>query len=178
MLPRVYEYMVNEIMDGRYDFYVIETMEGFLAAGATEAQIEAAYAEGQMQKYDDVETLAEGIGVPVENLRATLDAYASEESDDPFGKQPAFLGHFNANGPFYTEKTEPQRSGTMGGIVINTNAEVLNEQGNIIPGLYAAGETANGTFFDNYYYICGNMVMHAVLTGHAAGDSASAFVQK
>ena len=177
MLPRIYEYMVNEIKDGRYTFHVIETMEGFLAAGATEEQIQAVVDEGQIQKYDTIEELAEAIGVPADTLRATIEAYAAETEEDPFGKVSSFLGSFNADGPFYTAETKPQRSGTMGGIIINTKAEVLDTEGNPIPGLFAAGETANGNFFDNYYYICGNMVMHALVTGHAAGDSAAAYIK-
>ena len=34
---------------------------------------------------------------------------------------------------------------TMGGLKIDTSTHVLNEQGQIIPGLYAAGEAAGGS---------------------------------
>ena len=33
----------------------------------------------------------------------------------------------------------------MGGLKINADAEILDTQGNVIPGLYAAGETTGGT---------------------------------
>ena len=46
--------------------------------------------------------------------------------------------------PFYEVKRVPTVYHTMGGIQINTKSEVLNAEGNVIPGLYAAGEVTGG----------------------------------
>lgn len=173
MLPRIYEEMVNQINADHVTFHAIETLEGFEACGATAQDLEAAVAQGAISKYDTIEDVAAAIGVPAENLRVNIESYASPETDE-FGKTAAYLGKLNPEGPFYVGETKPQRSGTMGGIAINTKSEVLDTNGNPIPNLYAAGETANGTFFGNYYYICGNMVMHAMITGREAGINAAA----
>ena len=50
------------------------------------------------------------------------------------------------DGPFYLIKVSPTSIGSMGGLKVNTNSEVLKD-GAPIPGLYAAGETANGDFY-------------------------------
>ena len=48
--------------------------------------------------------------------------------------------------PFYAAKRVPTVHHTMGGIQINTKSEVLNAEGNVIPGLYAAGEVTESEF--------------------------------
>jgi len=176
MLPRIYEEMVKMINAGHVKFHAIETIEGFEAAGATQADLDAAVAAGAISRYETIDEVAAAIGVPAENLKATIDAYANAETDE-LGKPEHYRGKLNPNGPFYVGETKPQRSGTMGGIAINTKSEVLDANDNPIPNLYAAGEVANGTFFGNYYYICGNMVMHALITGQEAGISAAAHIQ-
>lgn len=172
-LPRFYENMVNHLNAGHTGgFHVIMTMEGFLASGDTQEDIDKAVELGEIVKCDTIEALAEQTGLDAEALRETITTYAGL-TEDPFGKEPAFLGKLNPEGPFYTAKTHPVRSGTMGGLMINTKAEVLDTKGNPIPGLLGAGETANSTFFDNYYYIGGNMLTHALITGRAAGNTAA-----
>ncbi|HQA98552.1 MAG TPA: FAD-dependent oxidoreductase, partial [Clostridia bacterium] len=172
MLPRIYEEMVNQINAGHFTFHAIETLEGFEAAGATAEDIAQAVEAGAVSKYDTIEEVAAAIGVPAENLQATIAAYVNDETD-AMGKEDHCTNLLNPDGPFYVGETKPQRSGTMGGIAINTKSEVLDQNGQPIPNLYAAGETANGTFFGNYYYICGNMIMHAMVTGQEAGISAA-----
>lgn len=175
MLPRIYEEMVNQINANHVEFHVVMTMEGFEMAGGTQAAVDNAVELGELVKYDTIEELAQGIGVPVENLKATIAAYGG--TNDELGKPEKYAGSLNANGPFYAAPTHPVRSGTMGGIAINTKSEVLDQNDQPIENLYAAGEVANGKFFGNYYYICGNMVMHAMITGQEAGINASEHVK-
>lgn len=56
----------------------------------------------------------------------------------------------------------------MGGLKINTDAQVLDTDGSIIPGLYAAGETTGGVHG-------GNAVCDFVVFGRIAGSNASAY---
>ena len=60
----------------------------------------------------------------------------------------------------------------MGGVVINTNAEVLTEDGSVIPNLYAAGEVTGGVHGANR--LGGNAVADIVVFGRIAGNSAAA----
>ena len=66
----------------------------------------------------------------------------------------------------------------MGGLKTNTKAEVLDKQGNPIPGLYAAGEVANGDFYDVEYPASGSSNGLAITFGRAAGTNAAEYVRK
>ena len=61
----------------------------------------------------------------------------------------------------------------MGGLKINTETEVLDTNGSIIPGLYAAGETTGGVHGGNR--IGGNAVCDFVVFGRIAGTNAAAY---
>jgi fumarate reductase flavoprotein subunit len=60
----------------------------------------------------------------------------------------------------------------MGGIEINTSAQVLGKDGKIIPGLYAAGETTGGVHGSNR--LGGNALADMTVFGRIAGESAAA----
>ena len=64
---------------------------------------------------------------------------------------------------------------TMGGVKINTNAEVLDKDGHAIPGLYAAGEATGGLHGKNR--IGGNAVADIIIYGRQSGNQASEYVK-
>ena len=57
----------------------------------------------------------------------------------------------------------------MGGLKIDTKARVINKEGNIIPGLYAAGEVAGGIHAGNR--LGGNALIDIFTYGRIAGQS-------
>ena len=59
----------------------------------------------------------------------------------------------------------------MGGVMINTEAEVLDTDGNAIPGLWAAGEVTGGIHAGNR--LGGNAVADIFTFGHIAGENAA-----
>ena len=61
----------------------------------------------------------------------------------------------------------------MGGLAINGQAEVLNTEGNVIPGLFAAGEVTGGIHGANR--LGGNAVADIAVFGKIAGESAAAY---
>ena len=63
----------------------------------------------------------------------------------------------------------------MGGVRINTEAQVLTADGNIIPGLYAAGEITGGVHGANR--IGGNAVTDITVYGKIAGENAADFAK-
>ena len=75
--------------------------------------------------------------------------------------------------PYYAIKIAPGIHHTMGGLKINTDAQVLDTDGSIIPGLYAAGEATGGVHGGNR--IGGNAVCDFVVFGRIAGSNASAY---
>lgn len=124
----------------------------------------------------NIEELAEVIGVSAEKLQATFDAYnaVAGTENDAMGKPARY--NLGIEAPYTAIHNVPIRVTTIGGLVINTEAEVLDEQGSPIPGLYAGGEVANSNFYGTMY-TCGTALGHALLFGGVAGANAAANVQ-
>ncbi len=76
------------------------------------------------------------------------------------------------NGPFYAAPRVPTVHHTMGGIQINTNAQVIDTNNNVIPGLFAAGEVTGGIHGANR--LGGNALTDTVVFGRIAGKNAAA----
>lgn len=81
-----------------------------------------------------------------------------------------------ATGMFFTDlaATADICYTTTGGVIINENAQVLDENGVPIPHLYAAGEMTDVSAMGNFYTICGTYNAWSVFTGRIAGDRAAA----
>lgn len=77
--------------------------------------------------------------------------------------------------PYYAIKVSPGIHHTMGGLKINTNTEVLKEDGSAIPGLFAAGEVTGGVHGNNR--MGGNAVADIVIFGRQAGTKAAEFAK-
>jgi fumarate reductase flavoprotein subunit len=75
---------------------------------------------------------------------------------------------------YYTPVARPYIHHTMGGIEINDNGEVLNTSGEVIPGLYAAGECVGGLHGANR--IGGNAVGDIIVFGRLAGRNAAEYI--
>lgn len=122
--------------------------------------------------YETVEELCEAVGIDVEGLKNTLASYAKSaaEGSDEFGR--TIFQDDLSKGPYYAVKLTPAMQGTFGGILINTNAEALDTEGNIIPGLYAAGECAGDGFYG------ANPVPTDCVFGSIAGKSAALYAEE
>jgi fumarate reductase flavoprotein subunit len=101
---------------------------------------------------DSVEELGTKIGIEPSVLKATVEEYNSfckNGHDDLFAKDPKYL--WQLTGPkFYAIKAHTICLGTLGGIKINHNMEVVDKKGKVIPGLYAGGYDAGGMWGDSY----------------------------
>ena len=128
------------------------------AAGAETA--EAAVAVGFGWKGDTVEALAEATGMDAAKLADAIE-------QDPDLKEA----------PYYAVMVKPTTIGSMGGLVIDTGARVLKEDGAPIPGLYATGEVANGGFYNVEYPASGSSLSLGMTFGLEAGRNAAAYVK-
>lgn len=125
---------------------------------------------------ETLEDLAEAIGVDVEALTATIEAYgamvdAGEDTD--FGRDN--MQQNFSDGPFHAFPVTPSIHHTMGGVRIDTEARVLNESGEAIPGLYAAGEVVGGVHGSNR--LGGNALTDIIVFGRIAGVTAASELQ-
>lgn len=129
--------------------------------------------KGLMTKLEGVAALAEWMRIPELTIVTTLKKYqnASKSGSDEFGKT-AFQG-VPANDlkseVFYAGIVTPVLHYCMGGVTINTAGNVLDEEGKIIPGLYAAGEVTGGVHGVNR--LGGNSLLECTVFGTLVGQS-------
>ena len=128
----------------------------------------------RVYKADTIEELAELMELDPAVVKAEVDRYnelAAKGEDEDFGKKPEFLKEFN-EGPYYAALMYDATRGVFGGIKTNTKSEIVDENDNPIPGLYASGAISNGQFFGDFYP--GRQALAvASHMGYIAGQSAS-----
>ena len=118
------------------------------------------------------EELAKAMGVDEAALAETMNnwnGYVEAKNDPDFGRT-SFANPLNT-APYYAIKVTAGVHHTMGGLKINPNTEVLNENGEVIPGLFAAGEVTGGVHGANR--LGGNAVADFTVFGRIAGQAAS-----
>lgn len=128
--------------------------------------------KGKAVKASSLEELAAKINVDPENLKNAVDSFnKSVDSGKPdlFGRT-LYQDRIDKP-PYYAGARKPTVHHTMGGIEINTEAQVLDKNGNIIPGLYAAGEVTGGIHGTNR--LGGNALPDITVFGRIAGKSAA-----
>ena len=135
--------------------------------------VEDLVAKGRIFRADTIEELAVQIGLDPAVLRATHDqfnAYVAAGADADFGR--SLFGDPLDTPPFYASPRMPTVHHTMGGIEIDLMGHVLDAEGNIIPGLYAAGEVTGGIHGSNR--LGGNALLDIHVFGREAGKNAAA----
>ena len=134
--------------------------------------------KGLVVKGDTIEDLAKEIGVDPANLKASLETWnkaVADKKDDEFGRTTG-MDNDLSQAPYYAIKIAPGIHHTMGGLKINTNAQVLNKENQPIKGLYASGEVTGGVHGANR--IGGNAVADIIIFGRQAGEQSAAFVKE
>ena len=116
-----------------------------------------------------LEELAAALGIDAEGFKASVAQY---NEDAKAGAENAATGAvpkraLDAEGPYYGVRVEAANHMTKGGVVANENAQVLNADGTVVPGLYAAGEV---TWQSGGY-------SESVVFGKVAGEHAAAALE-
>jgi len=112
------------------------------AEGLTQELVE----NGIVYEFDSLDALAQNFGIPAEPLKAQIadyNTYIQNDEDEQFGKPIPEDASPLETPPWYAMRIWPKVHHTMGGIAINTDAQVLEED-EPIPNLYAAGEITGG----------------------------------
>ncbi|MDR0513524.1 MAG: flavocytochrome c [Treponema sp.] len=132
---------------------------------------------GYAYRADTIPELARMIGMDPNVLLATIEEFnrmAAGEIPCPFGRNFAMMpgGTIDLRyPPFYASPRVPTIHHTMGGLDIDGNTRVRDVNGNVIPGLYAAGEVVGGVHGTNR--LGGNAITEAFVFGRIAGESAA-----
>ncbi|MFA9423153.1 MAG: FAD-binding protein, partial [Sedimentibacter sp.] len=114
--------------------------------------------------------------VDAAQLEKTVSDYnevVKAKMDSEFGRTSLDVELITA--PYYAVEISPAVHHTMGGVTINTNTQVINNSGEVITGLFAAGEVTGGVHGANR--IGGNAVTDITVFGKIAGMNATAFVK-
>lgn len=121
---------------------------GTMASNPEEAKEQ--FEKGNLVKADTIEELADHFDLDKDQLLKTVERFnenSKKEEDPDFNLR--MLGWTVEEGPFYMLKAAPAVHHTMGGLKINTEAEVLTKDDEVIDGLYAAGEVTGGIHGSN-----------------------------
>lgn len=130
----------------------------------------------KVYRADTIAELAKEVGAPVEEFVKTVDAYntasdgeVAAKLDPPKMKLAAKID----KAPFFAvHGLSPGITLTFGGIMINERAQVLEPDGRVISGLFAAGEGAGHVF--HHDYIGGGSLTNCLVMGRIAGREAAA----
>ncbi|MEG0016811.1 FAD-dependent oxidoreductase [Gordonibacter sp.] len=139
--------------------------------------LEGEVESGQTLKADSLEELARAMGVPAENLKATVDRYnelCDLGKDVDFGKRPEVMGKV-LEPPFYAGKLVASLLTMCGGLRQDLECRVLDAEDKPVEGLYVCGSAA-GEFFgagDYPTYVPGIGHGRCVTFGRIAGINAA-----
>lgn len=155
----------------------------FNQAGADETDLLNIHADeyenlesrGLIVKGDTLDEVCEPFGVDATELQKTVDKwnqFCKDGKDTDFN----YRGDLNPieGGPYYLNSYKPAVHYTMGGLQIDTVAQVYNTSGAVIPGLFAAGEVAGHKMGDNRLGSCSMADIYTF--GRIAGKSAVAYL--
>ena len=106
------------------------------------------------------------MGVDPANLKATIEQYNADceaGEDQILGKDPQFLTPLG-DGGYYAVKARPMSLGAIGGVLVNSNLQVIKQDGTVIGGLYAAGADV-AEFYNNSYPLIEGVTLGAAFNG-------------
>lgn len=139
--------------------------------------IEGYIKEGVVTEANSVKELAEKMKFNADEFEKTIKTYnaaVQAKKDAEFGRADMKV---ELNAPkFYAIPIQPAIHHTMGGLKINTNAQVINKSGQAVEGLFAAGEVTGGVHGANR--LGGNAVADITVFGRIAGANAAALAKK
>jgi 3-oxosteroid 1-dehydrogenase len=139
---------------------------------------------GAIVRGNTVAELARQIDVPAEALTETVkrfNKFAAKGEDPDFGrgqsayndclgdpgyKPNAALGPLD-KAPYYAARVFPADVGTCGGVITNEHAQVINENDEVIDGLYAAGNIT-ATVMGRTYLGAGGSIANTMVFGYVA----------
>ena len=153
----------EDVPGGSYGRNAYISQEMFDEGMASDAGVQA----------DTIEELAEKMGVPTDEFVATVERYnelAKKGEDEDFGKRADRMFAIE-NPPYYAYKlTDTVLLVCMGGLQTNVDFQVLDTDDEVIPNLYAVGNTQGGRFLVDYPLPCpgishGMAMTHGMLVG-------------
>lgn len=144
---------------------------------ATKGINEGLIENGYIVVADSIEELAEGLGLPAETLKKTVERQNENYDagvDPDFGKDAHRLSAIRT-APFYGVRTSGYMLCTLDGITINESFQAVNDNGKAIEGLYVTG-VDSGSYYAHTYpnMSTGNCRGRSVTFGRMIGKALAA----
>lgn len=149
----------------------------------------AYYEAGTVHRDETIEGLAARIGLPAGSLTETIErfnGYARSGKDLDYGRGDSAYDCYYGDptlqnpamdtldrGPYYAVRVEAGDLGTKGGLLTDEHARVLREDGSVIDGLYATGNTS-ASVMGNEYPGAGGTIGPSIVFGYVAAQHAHA----
>lgn len=170
----------EQMLAAQPDPRVLEALAtGSITLNWTPDALQAQLGTGKVKKADTIEALAQEADIDPSQLVPTVQRYndlAERGRDEDYGKAPASLRALQKP-PFYAVEVRPAIAIVTGaGPAIDGRARVLRQDGQVLPGLYAAGETT-GNVYGRHYVGSGYAICSAITFGRVAGEEAALFAQ-
>ncbi len=156
-----------------FDQAVVNSIGGGTIVSGFSKDLSAEVNSGIVLQASTIAGLASAMGVDPSGFQATINAwngYAQSGTDAEFGRTTG-MGPVSTS-PFYAIPTQSTMFDTSGGLKINTNAQVIDTEGSVIPRLYAAG-TNSGGVIGEYYPGSGTALNQGLTFGRIAGAYAA-----
>ncbi len=137
------------------------------------AEMDGLFGRGQLAKGETIAEACEPFGIDAAELQKTVEkwnGYCKDGADPDFNYRAAL--NPIEGGPYYILAYKPSVHYTMGGLHINTDAQVLDSDAAPIPGLFAAGEQAGHKMGTNRLGSCS--ITDVFVFGRVAGANAAA----
>ena len=140
--------MLFLVMDAKhFEIFTEAVEEGGITREDLARWIENEAETPQIFQAATLEELAEKANMSRESLVDTVARYngwVEKQKDEDFDRQLEFLQEKVGEGPYYMIEQKPRFATTMGGLVANSDLQVMNRNDQAIEGLYAAGEVVGG----------------------------------
>lgn len=123
--------------------------------------------KGYAKKYDTLEELTNDMGIDVENLKATIDAYneAIDKGEELEFGLAAEKAEKIDHAPYYVETLIPFYFGTIPSLKVDNEMHLLDGDGNVVEGIYCAGELTEANIWDTNYPGAGVGISYATYSG-------------
>lgn len=136
--------------------------------------LEDGVAAGRVLKADSINELAGMLSIDENTLKATYDSYeamAAAGKDTEFNKPAGNLKKLE-KAPYYAVQYVPTTFGSTGGVKTDEQGHVLNNNGSVIKGLFAAGEMSNRYYYNENYVLGASLALYSTV-GRTVGAAAA-----
>lgn len=163
----------QEMQIGKPTYMIMDQHMVELGVGPWAESPDTAVSEGSLVKGETLDEIARQIDVDPASLKRTVERWnesAQAGSDECFARINQLIALDKP--PYYARKNVLNNLGSLGGLRINEQAQVVDNNGDVIPRLFAGGMNSGG-WYGPYYPGSGTSIVGGLAFGRIAGEQAA-----